>query len=71
MSLRIVADETLRPWDWAITFEPTGSLVWTYSVTMARSTSSLRSSLMPPPFVSRVLCATILALIVPECQDYS
>src|SRR5882762_6203407 len=49
MSLRIVAGETPRWWRSARALLPTGSLVAMKSSTMARSTSSLRSSTFIPP----------------------
>src|SRR5262249_51137752 len=62
MSLRIVAGETCRLCRSTRVLLPTGSRVDTKSSTMARSTSSLRSSTLTDHLP--------LALSFPECQVY-
>src|SRR5664280_3900468 len=77
MSLRTVAGDTPSWERWAKALEPTGSLVETKSRTIARSTSSLRSSSIPghlPPSVRHEHLphwhSGLLALWLAECQVY-
>src|SRR5664280_1689788 len=77
MSLRTVAGDTPSWERSAKALEPTGSLVETKSRTIARSTSSLRSSSIPghlPPSVRHEHLphwhSDLLALWLAECQVY-